>query len=328
MNKGSGARDPLTLSVLLVATLFALPALAQQEAAVARIGVLNPQGASTSMEEALRQGLAQLGYVEGRSISIEWRRSADTTEKIRALATDLVNSRVDLIVALGSPATRVALTATSKPVVFLVADPVASGFASSVARPGGNGTGVSVISADLYPKRLELLHQIAPRARRIAYLMNSSNPIGAQSLEETQKAARVLGLQVVKLDARNSDEVQTAIRAIHVGVADAILVSADLGLLAHRTEIAQAVRKAKLPAMFPFKQYHEAGVLISYGPDYDAAMRQVASYVSRVLKGARPSELPIEQASTYELVVNSRLAHELGIQIPQSIFERADEVRQ
>jgi putative ABC transport system substrate-binding protein len=314
------------MRVVLAAALLSLPAAAGQPPTVARIGVLNPQTASASLEDALRQGLSQLGYVEGKNIVIEWRRAADTPEAMRALATDLANSRVDLIVAMGSPATRAALDATTTPIVFFVGDPVASHFAVSLARPGGNATGVSVVYTELITKHLELLRELVPKARRIIVLTNLSNPGAPPGQQKLQQAAAKLGVQLQTLTASNAAEIDVAIRSISHKSGDAVLVSGDLFFLANRNKIAQAVRKARLPAMFPFKQYHEAGVLMSYGPDYDAGMSQVATYVDRILKGAKPSELPIEQVSKYELVVNLRLARELGIEIPQSILVRADEV--
>jgi putative ABC transport system substrate-binding protein len=316
----------LIAAIVTGATVFWSPALAGQPLRVARIGILNPQTASASMEEALRKGLAQLGYVEGKNLVLEWRRSAGTQDEIRALAADLAQSHVDLIIAMGSPAARAALDATTKPVVFLVGDPVASGFAASLGRPGGRGTGVSVVYTDLITKHLELLHELVPRARRIVVLTNLSNPGTPPAHEKLQQAARALGLQLVTLSASNAAEMDAAIRAIPRSAGDAVLVSGDLLALANRERIARAVRKARLPAMFPFKQYHEAGVLMSYGPNYDAAMGQIASYVDRILKGATPSDLPIEQVSKYELVVDLRIARELGIEVPQSILVRADEV--
>jgi putative ABC transport system substrate-binding protein len=309
-------------------TVFPPPAIADPSPHVARIGILNPQTASASMEEALRRGLAQLGYMEGKNLVLEWRRSAGAQHEIQALATDLVRAKIDLIIAMGSPATRAALDATTKPVVFLVGDPVASGFAASLGRPGGRATGVSVVYTELITKHVELLHELVPRARRIIVLTNLSNPGTPPAHEHLQQAARALGMQLITLSAANAAEMDAAIQAIPKSSGDAVLVSGDLLALANRDKIARAVRKAHLPAMFPFKQYHEAGVLMSYGPNYDAAMGQMASYVDRILKGARPAELPIEQVSKYELVLDLRIARELGIEVPQSILVRADELIQ
>jgi putative ABC transport system substrate-binding protein len=308
-------------------TGFPPPAVADPPPHAARIGILNPQTASASMEEALRRGLAQLGYVEGKNLVLEWRRSAGAQDEIRALATDLVRAKIDLIIAMGSPATRAALDATTKPVVFLVGDPVASGFAASLGRPGGRATGVSVVYTELI-KASRAPSRAGSRARRIIVLTNLSNPGTPPAHEHLQQAARALGMQLITLSAANAAEMDAAIQAIPKSSGDAVLVSGDLLALANRDKIARAVRKAHLPAMFPFKQYHEAGVLMSYGPNYDAAMGQMASYVDRILKGARPAELPIEQVSKYELVLDLRIARELGIEVPQSILVRADELIQ
>ncbi len=326
MRNISTALCGLLSSAIFSGTLLSSGARADQPPAMARVGVLNPQTASASLEDALRQGLSRLGYVEGKNIVFEWRRAAGTPEAMRALATDLVNSRVDLIVALGSPATRAALDTTTKPIVFTVGDPVGSHFAMSLAKPGGNATGVSTVYSELIMKHLEFLHELVPKARRIIFLTNLSNPGTPPSQPKLEQAAAKLGVQLVIISASNAAEIEIAIRGISRSVGDAVLVSGDFFFLANRQKIAEAIRKARLPAMFPSKQYHEAGVLMSYGTDWDAMMSQVATYVDRILKGAKPSELPIEQVSKYELVVDVRVARELGITIPQSILVRADEV--
>jgi putative ABC transport system substrate-binding protein len=233
---------------------------------------------------------------------------------------------VDLIVAMGSPATRAAIDVTHTPVVFLAGDPVATGFAASLGRPGGNATGVSVVYTELVTKHLELLHQLVRRARRIIVLTNLANPGAPPAHERLLQAGHALGLRLITLNAGSQAQMDEAVHAIPRTRADAVLVSGDLLALANRAQIAQAVRRAKLPAMSPFKQYHETGVLISYGPNYEAAMGQVASYVHRILKGAKPGELPIEQVSKYELVLNLGIAQQLGITVPEAILVRADEV--
>jgi putative ABC transport system substrate-binding protein len=311
-------------TMLMTVLVSAIPAPGGEGLRVTRIGVLNPQTGSQSLEEGLRQGLKQLGYVEGRNIAIEWRRGAGSWEQMRSLAAELVEARVDLIVSMGTPATQAALDATSKPIVFFVGDPVGSHFARSLARPGGNATGVSVVYPELITKHLELLHELVPSARRIIFLTNLANPgPGREALTE---AAGKLGVELVTLSASNAAEMDEALSRISRKLGDAVLVSGDLFLLANRYKIAKAVSQARLPAMFPFRQYHEAEVLMSYGPDYAAAMGQIASYIDRIVKGANPAELPIEQVSKYELVVNVRLARELHIPIPQSIAARADEL--
>jgi putative ABC transport system substrate-binding protein len=203
---------------------------------------------------------------------------------------------------------------------------VASGLANSIARPGRNATGVSGVLTELTAKRLELLRQVVPRARRIAYLTNSSNPTAAPQRESAQKAARTLGVQLVYLDARNVDELTSALGAISRSAANGVLISGDALLHANKARIAQAVRKARLPSVSPYRDYHEEGVLMSYGPSLITVGRKLAVYVDKILKGAKPADLPIEEMSTYELVINLRIAREIGVTVPQSLLLRADEV--
>jgi putative ABC transport system substrate-binding protein len=267
------------------------PSNADQLEPTPRIGVMPL--ANPTLAESLRQGLADLGYIEGRNLVIEWRRSAITNDKLRSIAEDLARSKVRVIVAVGSPQARAALQATTIPVVFISGDPIGAGFASNLAHPDGNSTGLSLLTVELNPKRLEYLQQVAPATRRVLYLMNSSNPLDAEAFGEAQKAARALGLQLVTLDARDTSELDLAVRGISRGTADTLLVSADLSLLSNKAKITQAARKAKLPAMYPWREYHDGGALMTYGPDLKDAMRRLATYVDRILKGAKVSELAL-----------------------------------
>jgi putative ABC transport system substrate-binding protein len=288
-----------------------------------RIGFLTPVPESGPDREGFRQGLRELGYVEGKNIIIDWRR-----QELRVLAEALVKGKVDVIVTTGTPATRAAIQGTTTiPVVFAgVGDPVASGFAVSLAKPGRNGTGVSVFATELYPKRLELLHQLAPKARRITYLLNSSNPLTPRFLEATEIAARTLGVRLQTLDARNTRELDVVLQSLDKNPPEAILVGGDLLFLAHKAKVAAAVRKARVPAMFASEGYHEYGALMSYGPSLREAGRLAAVYVDKILKGAKPSELPIQQISRYELIFDLRLARELRIDVPRELLARADKV--
>jgi putative ABC transport system substrate-binding protein len=284
-----------------------------EQPAIARIGVLVPPRANSTYEAGLRDGLRELGYVEGKNVITEWLRSAGAEEEERSLVADLAREKVDVIVVFNTVAARAALDATTTiPVVFLSNDPVASGLADSVARPGRNATGVSGLMADLTGKRLEFLQQLAPAARRIVCLVNSSNPSGLQQLDAAQKAARTLGLQLITLDAHNEGELDTALRA--------------LLFYANKTKITQAIRKAGVAATFPYRDYHDGGALMSYGPSTKELARKMAVYVDKILKGARPGDLPIEQISVYELIVDLRVARELGLKVPQDLLMRADEV--
>jgi putative ABC transport system substrate-binding protein len=218
------------------------------------------------------------------------------------------------------------LQTSTLPVVFIAGDPVTSGFAVSLAKPGGNATGVSVLTRDLEPKRLDLLHEVAPRARRVGYLRNNANPLAEQLLEDVRAAARVVKLQIDPLNASTVDELKHTLSIIGRRTPDALIVSPESFFLAHKAEIAQAVRKAKLPTVFPYSDYHADGAFMSYGPNLKTTSRLLATYVDRILRGAKPAELPVEQMSKYDLIIDLRIAHELGIHVPNQMLLRADEV--
>ena len=314
----------LFLNVMMGAALLSAFAWADQPS-IPRVGVVTA-GASSSVEEGLRDGLRELGYLDGKTIVIEWRRSLGTDKELHSLASDLASTKVELIVAFGTPAARAVLETTPVPVVFLAGDPVGTGLAASLARPGGQSTGVSMLMPEMVRKRVQLLQQVAPGIRRIVFLMNSSNPLNVPMLEEAQRAARTLSVELLPLDARNAAEIDDALRAMPRGAADGVVVSPDLLFVKNKTRIAQAVRKAKLAAIFPYKEYHDDRVLMSYGANVTEGARKVAVYVDKILKGAKPSELPIEQMSKYELVIDLRVARAMGIHVPQELLLRADEV--
>ena len=326
--------SPLARSLILCAVVSAALlsdfAWADQPS-IPRIAVLLPGATTNRMdEEALRDGLRDLGYIDGKNIVIEQRRllgtSAETDERLLSLAADLERSKADVIVVFSTPAARAALRATRLPVVFLAGDPVGTGLAASLARPGGRGTGVSMLMPEMVSKRVQLLQQVAPGIRRIVFLMNSYNPLNTRMLEEAQRAARILDLELVTLDARNAGELDVALHAMPRSTADGLVVSPDLLFLTNKTKIAQAVRKTKLAAIFPYKAYHDDAVLMSYGGNVQEAARKLAACVDKILKGAKPAELPIEQMSSYELIIDLRVAHAMGIHVPQDLLLRADEV--
>lgn len=320
---------PWTLRRRLLGTVlgFALlfpPAFGDQSQPIPRIGVL-VRLASTPFEEGVRDGLRELGYSEGKNIIIEWRRSAGGDEQF-SLAADLARSKVDAIVAGNTGAALAALKTTATiPVVFVSGDPVAAGLAKSLAKPGRNGTGVSVVSTELFPKRLEYLHWLVPRARRIAFLINSTNPILPPQLEATRKAAPVVGVELVTLDARNEAELGAALRALRRSAVDGVIVSGDALFRSNKSKVVQALRESRLPAIFPYPDYRDE-VLMCYGPNLNEVGRKLAGYVDRILKGAKPVDMPIEQISKYEFIINLRIARELGLQVPQDLLLRADEV--
>ena len=313
------------IAAAMAISLLPVPALAAAPPTTVRIGVLMPLGSHS--EAGLREGLSELGYIEGQNLKIESRPYEQSTDALQSAAADLVRLRVDVIVAVGTQAARAALSATSTiPVVFLSGDPIASGLAASLARPGANATGVSTQTTELMAKRLELLQQVVPRLRRATLLVNPDNPLHAAILSETQKVARTLRIQIVPLSARNADELDAALRGIQRNAGDALIVSSDTFFRVSKDKIGDAVRKAKLPALVPTKDYQWDGVLMSYGPSLSWGARRAAIYVDKIVKGARPADLPVEQVSKFELVIDLRAAHQLGIKVPQEILLRADEV--
>jgi putative ABC transport system substrate-binding protein len=302
-----------------------LTARAEQQAATPRIGVLDPSGSAT-WAEGFREGLRRAGYREGNNLVVEWRRPAETEKELQSAASDLMRSRVGLVVTLGTPATRAALQGASLPVVFLVGDPVAAGFAASLAKPGGNATGVSVISPDLVVKRLELLHQLAPKARRIGHLSSLSNPAVPRVLPRLRAAARTLGVELETIDASDSRGLDVVLHTLPNRPLDALLVAPIAFYLARGADITEAVHRSRIPAVYPYREFLTDGGLASYGPDLKAIGSLMAGCVDKILKGANPAELPIEEVSTYQLIINLRAAHEFGINVPQEILFRADEV--
>jgi putative ABC transport system substrate-binding protein len=291
--------------------------------AIPRIGVL---AAPLPYEQGLRDGLVTLGYVEGKSIAIDWRRSGGAVDELRSLATDLANSKPGLVVAFGTPAALAALEVATVPIVFLSGDPVASGLVTNLARPGGNATGVSATGVELTGKRMQLLLEFAPRARRIGCLVNTSNPIGALQLEQARKAARSFNVELVKFDARNDAQVDAAVRTILRSALDGLLVTGDNLMFANSVKVARAIHKTGLPAIYPTRETQGDEGLVSYGPSLKEAGRMSAVYVDKILRGAKPGDLPIEQVSKLELVIDLRVARAQGIKVPEELLYRADEV--
>jgi len=289
------------------------------------IGYLTLNAEGTQAEQGFRDKLKELGYSEGSNIVIEWRHGRQA--QLVVLASELAQKPVDLIVTVGTPAAHAAWQTTATiPIVFLSGAPVSAGLAISIAHPGRNATGVSILSSELYPKRVEYLHLVTPRARRMAYLMNPANPIATSQLEAVQKATQRFGLQLIRFDLRDPDGLDAALRAITHSKADAVLIGGDASVYSNMTRIAQALRKAKLPAISPYADSSSDGVLMSYGPNTREVGRKMAVYVDKILKGAKPAELPIEEISTYKLIIDLRVARELGIKVPQDLLFRADEV--
>ena len=316
----------LAAGVFLGATLLSAPAQADQRPQAPRIDVLIPEDEVGRIRQALRDGLTGLGYMEGSSIAIEWRTHGQAKEDFDRLANALAQSKADLIIAITTPAARTALSATNKPVVFVVGDPVGAGLAASLAHPGGNATGVSMLVAELIGKRLELLHQLVPGMRRVALLRNPDNPLDVSTLDKAQQAAREFNVRLVTFEARNAKELDGILHALKRGIADGMLVSGDSLFRTNQLKIAQAADNVGLPAVFPFYLGNDNGALLSYGPSVKEGTQRAAVFVDKILKGAKPSELPIEQMSKYELIVNLRVARAMGIRVPEDLLLRADEV--
>jgi len=311
--------------LLMLATLASLTHADQST--IPHIGALVLPQSSGAFETGLREGLQQLGYIEGKSIIIDWRRARFQENDAQRLAIELARSKLDVIVVYGTPAARAALQVNrTTPIVFGSGDPVGSGLVPNLTHPGGNATGISAVMTESTGKRLELLREIAPRARRIACLTNPEDALGTQQFQTAQQAGPSVGMQVVELDARNETQLRRALAQLSRSGFDGILITADVLFEANNREIADAIRQARVPAVFPFRDYHEDGALMSYGPDLRAAGRMIATYVDKILKGAKPGSLPIEQHTKFELVVNLKTAKALGITIPESILLRADEV--
>jgi len=326
------SRQWSVVSVTLCAMHLALclPASAQQAAKVPRIGYLAPASLSALVvrTDAFRQGLRDLGYVEGKNIVIEWRSAEGKVDRLPALAAELVRLKVDVIVTTGPTGTRPAKEATSTiPIVMAQdIDPVATGFIASLARPGGNITGLSSLVPEISGKQLELLKEIVPKIARVAVLWASSNPGNAQVLREMERPAETLGVKLQSLDVLGPKDIQTAFRVASKGRADAVLVLQNGVVLAHRTELAELAIKIRLPAMYPRLQFVEDGGLVSYGASFADMDRRAATYVDKILKGAKPADLPVEQPTKFELIINLKAAKQIGLTIPPSVLARADRI--
>jgi putative tryptophan/tyrosine transport system substrate-binding protein len=303
---------------------------AQQPAKIPRIGFLIARSPSANAPriEAFRQGLRELGYVEGKNIVIEWRFWEGKADRLPGLAAELVRLKVDIIVTGGATNTRAAKEATSTiPIVMTQAgDPVGSGVVASLARPGGNITGLSSLATELSGKRLEFLKGIVPRLSRVAVLGNMTQPGTAQALREVELAAEALKVQLQYLDVLGRKDIETAFRAVNNGRAEAVLVLAGPALAAHRTQILDLAVKSRIPAIYPQLEYTEAGGLMYYGANTPDLDRRAASYVDKILKGAKPADLPIEQPTKFEFVINLKAAKEIGLTIPPHVLARADKV--
>ena len=303
---------------------------AQQSGKIYRVGYLGNSSASLEPDlvEAFRQGMRDLGYIEGKNLVIEFRWAEGRYDRFASLVTDLIHLPVDVIVTAGTPGTLAAKNATKTiPLVMAVSgDAVGAGLVESLARPGGNVTGLTTMVSELEGKRLELLLEILPKLARITALKNDANPLMAIQFRQTAAAAKSLRVALEAVDIRAVDDFGKAFASIAKARPDAIIVLADRFLLAERERILTFTAKQRLAAMYPYREFVERGGLISYSPNYAESFRSAARYVDKILKGAKPANLPVEQPTRFELIVNMKTAKTLGIKIPGSVLVRADRV--
>jgi putative tryptophan/tyrosine transport system substrate-binding protein len=310
--------------------LMAVPAAAEaQEGRVFRIGSLSPAG-NPALEAVFLEALQRLGYVEGRNFTLERRYADNQLDRLPGLAAELVTLKSDIVVATGTvaPLAMRNATTTIPIVIWSAGDPVGSGIVSSLGRPGGNVTGLTIDSPELAGKRLQLLKEIVPRLARVAVLWNAANPYAAFVLEETRQAARLLAIEVDSIEVRSPRDFDTAFRAVMKGNPGGVVVVEDPLTFSERTRILDFATTNRLPAMYGMKEFVTAGGLIAYGPDYPDLLRRAATYVDKILKGARPGDLPIEQPTKFGLVINLKTAKSLNLNVPQSLLLRSEAVVQ
>ena len=321
------------LAGLGLSTLWsAFPALAQQPK-VRRIGFLGARSRSTALNpdpylDALMDGLRKLGYVEGKNLVIEWRFAEGNYDRLPALAAELVKLKPELIVSHTTPGTQALQKATSTiPIVVTsVSDPVAGGFAKSLARPGGNITGMSIMTVDVSEKLFQLLKLMLPKLFRVAVLVNPGTAFHPTVVKNIQAAAQTVGVQVVSVQAGTLGEVESGYQKMAREGVNAVIVPADSFYFQNRREIAEISNRHRVPSMFTGREVVEVGGMISYGTNIADSYRRAATYIDKILKGAKPADLPIEQATTFHLAINRKTARALGIRIPQELLLRADEV--
>lgn len=320
----------ITFSLVLALLATALVGQAQQTGSVHRIGYLSLASAEAYKGNvaAFRRGLQQLGYSEGKDILVEERYAAGSAVRLREQAVELVGLRVNIFVVHGGLAARAANEAgRTIPVVFAVdADPVGTGLIASLARPGGNITGLSDFHGDLSPKRLGLLREAVPWASRVAVLWNPITPSHPLQLKSLQRAASVVGATVLPVEVREPDDIDRAFATMRKERVGAFMILGDPMFSSHLKQIAERALQSKLASMYTLRQFADAGGLMSYGTDFDDLYRRAAAYVDKILKGARPADLPVEQPTKFDLVINRKTARALGLTISQSLLQQAASV--
>jgi len=312
-----------------VATAWPLVARAQQAASTVRqVGLIASAPPTPAMLNAFRDGMRERGYIEGQNLSVAVRWPQGSFDQDPSVVTELVNSNVDVIVAWASPAVIAVRRATSTiPIVMVsVGDPVGSGFIASLARPGGNITGLTNIAVDLNAKLMELFVELVPGMKRVGVVRNPNNPGSTAMLRETENAVRKLNIQVEVVDAQTSDEFERAFAQLRAKSVDGVVLLADPTVIEHSRRIAELAQSARLPTAFQRRENVDAGGLFSYGPDINNQFRQAAFYVDRILKGEKPAELPVQEPTKVELVINLKTAKALGLTVPRIMQMTADEV--
>jgi len=313
----------------LILTAIQLAEAQQQPTKIPRIGYLMTRSLDPVRTEALRQGLRELGYVEGKTIAIEWRSAEGKLDHVPALVAELVRLNVDVIVTAGPVPTRISKDATSTiPIVMTqVNDPVGSGLVASLARPGGNITGLSTLAPEISGKQLELLKEILPGLSRAAVFGTSTQPGNSQMLKEVEVAAGALAVKLHYVDVLSPEDIESAFRAAVKGRAHAVLMIVASSVVGdHRQKIVDLVVKSRLPAMYPFSSYVEAGGLMSYSVNLTDLDRRAATFVDKILKGTKPADLPVEQPKKFEFIINLKAAKQIGLTIPPNVLARADKV--
>ena len=332
-NRKSKIENRKLVGLAAIAFTFVLGgvlAQAQQPTKIPRIGFLSttsPSNVPTRLE-AFRQGLRDLGYVEGKNIVIEYRYAEGNIDRLPTLLDELIRLKVDVIVASGPSPTRAAKKATATiPIVMTWDyDPVGNGYVASLARPGGNITGLSILAPEISGKQLELLKEIVPKLARVAVLGTSTVPGNAEALKATELAAQAHKVQLQYLEVRDRKDIATAFQNARKGRADAILALASRVLVTDRTQVAELAVKSRLPAIYGEREHVEAGGLVTYGVSISDLFRRAATYVDKILKGAKPSDLPVEQPIKFEFVINLKAAKQIGLTIPPNVLARADRV--
>jgi putative ABC transport system substrate-binding protein len=303
---------------------------AQQPAKIPRVGVIGERTASDSFVVAFRQALRELGYVEGQNIVVEFRSTNGLLDRVPEIARELVGMPVDvLVVGGGVSAQHAKAVTTTVPIVFAtVGDPVGIGLVASLSRPGANATGMSNLQSELGAKQLELLREVAPRIARVAVLYNPGSPISATVVRGVEDMARTLAMELRFVDVRHPDDLPGVLSALATKRPDALLALSDPVFGSQLARIAQTASRLRLPSVYSRREFAAAGGLLAYGPNFEDNYRSAASYVDRILKGAKPAELPVQQPTRLELTINRKTAATLGLALPQAVLLRADEVIQ